>query len=218
MFVILIVNSSAPNARSPYIKWTGRRLQILTTHFYLPYALTITGNMKLTLSGIVLLATTALGQTVCPVSSIFRVDSVLKNTTNTVNTTSLNSTSSFGYVKSSHMYSSRYHATLVPVDPSESSRQAWILASAYTTDIYNRTDSYLRFPDDDYVLSHSLGFTLPPLSQETPATMVEINGSNGPNEEVGTVGVYYDNAGKIQHKGPDGHKVHWHGKCSCFLT
>jgi hypothetical protein len=216
MFVILIVNSSAPNGRSPYIKWTRRRLKIFTTRFHLPDNLIIAGNMKFTLSSTLLLATTALGQTVCPDSSIFRVHSVLKNCTNVANTTSLNGTSSFGYVKSLLMYSSRYHATLVPVDPSETPNEAWTLARAYTTDIYNRTDSYLRFPDADYVLSHSLGFTLPPLSKETPAVMVEINGADGPNEEVGTVGVYYDNAGKIQYKGPGGHKVHWHSKFPCF--
>lgn len=116
------------------------------------------------------------------------------------------------------MYSSRYHATLVPVAPGQSDHDAWILAAAYTTDIYNRTDSYLRFPDQDYVLSHSLGFTLPPLSQATPAVMVEINGADGPGIEAGTVGVYYDNAGKIHYKGPGGKKVHWHGKLACFLT
>jgi hypothetical protein len=170
--------------------------------------------MKFTVSSVLLLATTALSQTVCPDSAIFRVHSVLKNCTNAVNTTNLNTTSSFGYVKSSHMYSSRYHATLVPVDPSETPNEAWTLARAYTTDVYNRTDSYLRFPDGDYVLAHSLGFTLPPLSKDTPTAMVEINGANGPNEEVGTVGVYYDNSGKIQYKGPGGHKVHWHGECS----
>jgi hypothetical protein len=57
-----------------------------------------------------------------------------------------------------------------------------------------------------------LGFTLPPLSQATPDTMVEINGADGPGIEAGTVSVYYDNAGKIQYKGPGGKKVHWHGK------
>jgi hypothetical protein len=210
--VILVRNSSAPNGRSPYIKWTCQCLQTFTIHLHLPDDLIITGNMKLILINTLLLATTALGQTVCPDSAIFRVHSVLKNCTNAVNTTSLNGTSSFGYVKSLLMYSSRYHATLVPVDPNETPNEAWTLARAYTTDVYNRTDSYLRFPDADYVLSHSLGFTLPPLSKETPAIMVEINGANGPNEEVGTVGVYYDNAGKIQYKGPGGYKVHWHGK------
>jgi hypothetical protein len=179
--------------------------------------ITITGNMKFTLSSILLLAATALGQqTSCPDSSIFRVHSVLKNGTH-FNGTISNTTSSFGYVKSSHMYSSRYHATLVPVAPGQSDHDAWILAAAYTTDIYNRTDSYLRFPDQDYVLSHSLGFTLPPLSQATPAVMVEINGADGPGVEAGTVGVYYDNAGKIQYKGPGGKKVHWHGKFLMFI-
>jgi hypothetical protein len=115
------------------------------------------------------------------------------------------------------MYSSRYHATLVPVGSGESDHDAWILARAYTTDIYNHTDSYLRFPGEDYVLSHSLGFTLNPLSQDTPAAMVEINGANGPNEQVGTVGVYYDDCGKIQYKGPGGKKVHWHGRSYLFL-
>jgi hypothetical protein len=174
--------------------------------------------MKFTLSSILLLATTALGQTNCPDSSIFRVHSVLKNSTHVGNTTNLNTTNSFGYVKSLLMYSSRYHATLVPVDPSETPNEVWLLARAYTTDVYNRTDSYLRFPDDDYVLAHSLGFTLPPLSKDTPAVMVEINGADGPNEEVGTVGVYYDDCGKIQYKGPGGHKVHWHGRLSSSLT
>jgi hypothetical protein len=174
--------------------------------------LIITDNMHFTLGSIVLLATTALAQTNCPDSSIFRVHSVLKNSTHGINTTNLNTTSSFGYVKSLLMYSSRYHATLVPVDPSESANEVWTLARAYTTDIYNRTDSYLRFPDDDYVLAHSLGFTLPPLSKEIPAVMVEINGADGPNEEVGTPGVYYDDCGKIQYKGPGGHEAHWHGK------
>lgn len=173
--------------------------------------------MQFTLGSILLLATTALGQTVCPNSSIFRVHSVLKNSTDGVNSThTINTTSSFGYVKSSHMYSARYHATLVPVDPSESDNKAWTLARAYTTDIYNNTDSYLRFPDADYVLSHSLGFTLGALSKETPAAFAEINGADGPNEEVGTVGVYYDDSGKIQYQIPGGKKVHWHGMSSAL--
>lgn len=110
------------------------------------------------------------------------------------------------------MYSSRYHAILVPSDPSESESQTWNLARVYTTDIYNHTDSYLRFPDADYVLSHPLGA----LSNETPAAFAEINGADGPDEEVGTVGVYYDDCGKIQYKVPGGKKVHWHGKLLIF--
>lgn len=174
----------------------------------------IIDNMQFTLSSILLLATTALGQqTACPASSVFRVHSVLKNSTNAINTTS-----SFGYVKPLNMYAARYHATLVPVDPSQSENQAWNLAEAYTTDIYNHTDSYLRFLNSDYVLSHSLGFTLGALSNETPAAFAEINGADGPNQEVGTVGVYYDDCGKVQYKVPGGKKVHWHGKISWCMT
>lgn len=170
--------------------------------------------MQLTLSSILLLATTALGQqTVCPASSVFRVHSVLRNSTNAINTTS-----SFGYVKPSNMYAARYHATLVPVVPSQSENEAWQLAEAYTTDIYNHTDSYLRFLNSDSVLSHSLGFTLGALSKETPAAFAEINGADGPDEEVGTVGVYYDVCGKIQYEVPGGNKVHWHGKIISFLA
>ena len=68
------------------------------------------------------------------------------------------------------------------------------------------------------MLSHSLGFTLNPLSQDTPAAMVEINGAGGPGIEAGTVGVYYDDAGKIQYQGPDGKEVHWHGELFGFLA
>ncbi|KAG9837095.1 hypothetical protein KCU98_g10835, partial [Aureobasidium melanogenum] len=151
--------------------------------------------MHLSLSIIVFSATLAVGQTFCPASSIFKVKSVLKNSTN------YNATSSFGYVKSSFWYSDRYHAILDPAD-------SWGLTRAYTTDIFNKTASYLEFPDDEY--EHTRGLTLNSLTQVTPTDFAEINGA-GIDVVPGTKGVYYDDAGKIQYNGFNGQSVHWHG-------
>lgn len=158
--------------------------------------------MHLSLSSIVLLATVALGQTVCPASSIFRVKSELKNSTDS------NTTSSFGYVKSLGWYSARYHAILDPLED-------WTIARAYTTDIFNHTASYLQFADANY--EHSRGFTLNPLSQATPTDFAEIDGAYSPGIVPGTQGVYYDEAGKIQYNGFNGQNVHWHGRLTWLL-
>ncbi|KAH0383979.1 hypothetical protein KCU92_g4936, partial [Aureobasidium melanogenum] len=153
--------------------------------------------MHLSLSIIVLSATVAVGQTSCPASSIFRVKSILTNSTN------FNITSSFGYVKSSAWYSDIYHAILDPAD-------SWTGTRAYTTDIFNNTASYLEFPDEDY--EHTRGLTLNSLTQATPTDFAEINGADGSGIWPGTQGVYYDEAGKIQYNGFDGRNVRWHGK------
>ncbi|KAH0345711.1 hypothetical protein KCU81_g4191, partial [Aureobasidium melanogenum] len=158
--------------------------------------------MHHSLSIIVLLATIAYGQTYCPASSVFRVKSVLTNSTN------INATSSFGYVKSSAWYSDIYHAILDPAD-------SWTGTTAYTTDIYNRTASYLEFPDDEY--EHTRGLTLNPLTQASPTNFAEINGADDLGIWPGTKGVFYDEAGKIQYKGFDGHNVRWHGKLTWLL-
>ncbi|KAG9671308.1 hypothetical protein KCU99_g5679, partial [Aureobasidium melanogenum] len=152
--------------------------------------------MHLSLSIIMLSATSALGQTYCPASFIFRVKSILTNSTN------FNTTSSFGYVKSSAWYSDIYHAILDPAD-------SWTGTRAYTTDLFNNTASYLEFPDEDY--EHTRGFTLNSLTQATPTDFAEINGADGPGSWPGTQGVYYDEAGKIQYNGFDGRNVRWHG-------
>ncbi|KAG9665547.1 hypothetical protein KCU95_g18488, partial [Aureobasidium melanogenum] len=152
--------------------------------------------MHHSLSIIVLLAIIAYGQTYCPASSVFRVKSVLTNSTN------INATSSFGYVISSAWYSDIYHAILDPAG-------SWTGTTAYTTDIYNRTTSYLEFPDDEY--EHTRGLTLDPLTQASPTDFAEINGADGPGIWPGTKGMFYDEAGKIQYKGFDGHNVRWHG-------
>ncbi|KAG9963459.1 hypothetical protein KCU61_g3804, partial [Aureobasidium melanogenum] len=155
-----------------------------------------TSNMHLSLSIIVLSATVALGQTYCPASSIFRVKSILTNSTD------FNTTSSFGYVKSSAWYSDIYHAIL---DPAET----WTGTRAYTTDIFNQTASYLEFPDDEY--EHTRGLTLNSLTHNASTDFAEINGADGPDIVPGTKGVYYHDAGKIQYSGSDGQNVHWHG-------
>ncbi|KAH0361942.1 hypothetical protein KCU65_g8371, partial [Aureobasidium melanogenum] len=152
--------------------------------------------MHLSLSIIVLLAAVAYGQTFCPASSVFRVKSILTNSTN------INTTSSFGYVTSSNWYSDIYHAILDPAD-------SWTGTTAYITDIYNRTVSYLEFPDDEY--EHTRGLSLSSLTQASPTDFAEINGADSLDVWPRTKGVYYDDAGKIQYNGFDGQNVRWHG-------